>query len=418
MRIIKSRSLICSTIFGIFLLLSYIPSDLSAGESGPGYVHKWTAPFEFLGPGREMDNDWRLQIPEVQIGLLGSFAGGGGAYGRAMEEGVIMALDEINKKGGLFGRKVVIVKGDDENDMGKNGHETVRLIDEGVWGILGSVHSGCTHVAARITLKSEVPQLTSISTDPTIGLINSPWMFRCLVDDRGQGQALADLIFNKLKYKEVGLIMHNNRYGKMGGKEITAIAKAQKTPVAFQELFESDQTDFSKIIAKIKSSKVEAIIVWGLYGPAGKLVRELGRQGINVQIFGSDGVVAPAFIDVAGIAADKAIVTYPYDETRSDPVNLNFIRKFKKIYGHEPDSFSAHGYDAMNLMCTALKKSGLNRYRLRDTLANTKDFHGVTGFITFDHQGNDTRSVTFARIINGHFVPLREKDFSELANRN
>ena len=245
------------------------PPLLHAGAGGPGYVHQWTEPFEFLGPGREMDNDWRLKIPDVQIGLLGSFAGGGGVYGRAMEEGVMMALDEVNDEGGLFGRKVVIVKGDDENDMGKNGHETVRLIDEGVWGILGSVHSGCTHVAARITLKSEVPQLTSISTDPTIGLINSPWMFRCLVDDRGQGRALADLIFKKLKYKKVGLVMHNNRYGTMGGKEISSIAKAQKTPVVFKELFESDQTDFRKIIKKIKSSKVEAIIIWGLYGPAG-----------------------------------------------------------------------------------------------------------------------------------------------------
>jgi len=406
-----------AAILVVILVLIAPAGPVRAGEGEPQYYHKWTAPFDFNGPGREFDSDWRLQQPTVRIGLLGSFQGGGGVYGRAMEEGVMLALDEINAAGGLFGKKVEIVKGDDDNDMGKNGHETVRLIDEGVWAILGSVHSGCTHVAARITLKCEVPQLTSISTDPTIGLINSPWMFRCLVDDRGQGRALATAIFERLGYRKVGLVVHKNRYGKMGGKEIYTIAERQGTPLVFQEEFESEQTDFTAIVNKVKSSGVEAIVIWGLYGPAGRLVRELGRQKVNVQIFGSDGIVAPAFLDVAGPAADGAIVTYPYDETRPDPVNRNFIERFQKRYGHEPDSFSAHGYDAMTLLCSAIRAAGLNRYRIRDALANTKNFHGVTGIITLDHQGNDTRNVIFAEIRNGRFVPLGDQDFRNLRQR-
>ena len=355
-----------------------------------------------------MNDDWRLEIPTVRIGLLGSFEGPGGVYGRAMEKGVRMALDEVNAKGGLHGKEVELIKGNDDNDMGKNGHETVRLIDEGCWGIIGSVHSGCTHVAVRITLKSEVPQITSISTDPTIGLVNSPWMFRCLVDDRGQGRALANLIFEELQYEKVGLVIHQNRYGKMGGKEIRSIAKLQGTPLVFQEEFSSEQRDFSKIIKRIEETRVEAIVIWGLYGPAGRLVRQLGREGVDIQIFGSDGIVAPAFLKVAGSACNGTIVTYPYDETRNDPKNKDFIRRFRKRYGEEPDSFSAHGYDAMMIMCEAIRKAGLNRYRIRDALANTRDHHGVTGFISFDHQGNDTREVTFARIIDGKFHPIKE----------
>lgn len=389
-----------------------------AGEGGPGYFHKWTAPFDFNGPGRDFDYDWRLDIPTVRIGLLGSFEGPGGVYGRAMERGVRMALDELNRAGGLHGRTIELIKGNDDNDMGKNGHETVRLIDEGCWGILGSVHSGCTHVAARITLKSEVPQLTSISTDPTIGLINSPWMFRCLVDDRGQGRALAELIFEKLGYRKVGLVIHKNRYGKMGGKEISSIATLQGTPLVFKEEFTSAQTDFTSIIDRIRRSRVEAIVIWGLYGPAGRLVRELGKQRVDVQLFGSDGIVAPAFVDVAGSACNGAIVTYPYDETRNDRRNLDFIARYRRRYNKEPDSFSAHGYDAMMLMCDAIRRAGLNRYRIRDALANTKNFPGVTGRITFDHQGNDTRDVIFAEIKNQRFRPLRERDFRRLQASN
>ena len=403
------------TLLLFTVLLTATP--LFAGEGGPGFYHKWTSPFEFNGPGREMDNDWRLKIPTVRIGLLGSFEGPGGAYGRAMEKGVMMALDEVNRAGGLYGRKVEIIKGNDDNDMGKNGHETVRLIDEGCWGILGSVHSGCTHVAARITLKSEVPQLTSISTDPTIGLINSPWMFRCLVDDRGQGRALANLIFKKLNYRKVGLVIHKNRYGKMGGKEISSIAKAQGTPLVFKEEFTSGQSDFTAIIRIIRRSKVDAIVIWGLYGPAGRLVRALGKERVNVQIFGSDGIVAPAFVDVAGPACNGAIVTYPYDETRDEEMNRAFIERYRRRYKEDPDSFSAHGYDAMILMCTAIRKAGLNRYRIRDALANTKNHPGVTGRITFDHQGNDTRDVIFAVIENGRFHPLKDRDLSKFRQR-
>lgn len=402
-------------VAGAAVLALVFAAALPAGEGGPGYYHRWTAPFEFLGPGREMSEDWRLTIPTVRVGLLGSFEGGGGVYGRAMEQGARMAADEINAAGGLQGRRVELVRGDDQNDMGLNGTETVRLIDEGCWAIIGSVHSGCTHVATRITLKYEVPQLTSISTDPTIGLVGSPWMFRCLVDDRAQGRALANLVFDRLGYARVALAEHRNRYGKMGGKEIRQIAERRGTPVIFTEQFESDQTDFTSLIDRLVADRAEAIIIWGLYGPAGRLVRQMRERGVRIQVFGSDGIVAPAFLEVAGPGSEGALVTYPYDETRRDPVNQAFIERFRRRYGEMPDSFSAHGYDAMMIIASAIRRGGLNRYRIRDALANTRNFPGVTGSISFDHQGNDTREVIFARVVKGRFVPLRDGDLETLA---
>lgn len=391
-----------------FVLLFAGTAPLAAEEyrEAPDAVHhRWTDPFVFLGPGRTMQDD-PVDVPTIRVGLLGSFTGTGGAYGREMEKGVRLMVDEINGAGGIFGKPVEIVKGDDHNDMGINGHETVRLIDEGIWAMIGSVHSGCTHVATRITLKCEVVQLTSISTDPTIGLVGSPWMFRCLVDDRGQGRALAELMFDQLRLKRVCLVRHNNRYGKMGGKEISDIARRRGTPLIFTEVFDTDQQDFSTTVARIRKERPDGVVIWGLYNEAAALVRQLGQAGVKTQILGSDGVVAAEFLELAGPAAEGMLVTYPYDHTSRHPENLAFIAAFERRHGHAPDSFAAHGYDAMGIIARAIREGGLNRYRIRDAMSRIRNYPGATGEISFDHQGNDTRGVIFARVRQGAFVPL------------
>ena len=109
----------------------------------------------------------------------------------------------------------------------------------------------------------------------------------------------------------------------------------------------------------------------------------------------------------AGEAAEGVVVTYPYDFYRDDPLTQSFNRRFEEKHGYPPDSFAAHGYDAMYVMWRAVQEGGLNRTRIRDALARTKDFHGVTGMISFDHRGNDMRGVDFAVVHDGKFLPLR-----------
>ena len=128
---------------------------------------------------------------------------------------------------------------------------------------------------------------------------------------------------------------------------------------------------------------------------------------MEIPYFGADGLVAQAFIDQAGEAAEGVVVTYPYDFFRNDPLTKDFNARFKAKHGYDPDSFAAHGYDTLMVLWQAVKRGGLNRTRIRDALAETKDFHGVTGMISFDHRGNDMRGVDFAVVKDGKFLPLR-----------
>jgi branched-chain amino acid transport system substrate-binding protein len=401
-----SRTVLLGLILTIGRLAGYGVFAVQAQEITA--YHQWTAPFEYHGPARDVQ-EGNVTAPTVRVGVLTSLSGNGSQYGIAMKEGADMALAEINAAGGILGKPLELIYRDDRNDMGENGHQTVKLLfDDHVWAIIGSVHSGCTHVAARITLKAETPQLTTVSTDPTVQMIGSPWMFRCLADDRSQGKAIARVVFEKQGLKKVGLFQQKNRYGKMGGKAIGYIAEQRKTPLIFRQYFESGQTDFSEQVNLARKERPDGIIIWGLYSECAGLVKALRGAGIDIPVFGADGMVAPEFIKMAGAAAEGVVVTYPFDDTRTDPVTKRFIASFAAKYGHSPDSFAAHAYDAVYLMTRAIRIGGLNKAKIRDALASTRDFPGVTGVISFDEYNDDPREVIFARVENGRFVPVKE----------
>ncbi len=357
----------------------------------------------------------------VRVGLIGCLSGPVSDYSGNMLKGAQLAMDEFNADGGYFGMPFEIITRDDQAKMGISGHKMVELIfDEEVLGILGSMSSDTTHVGIRIALKAEVPQMTSISTDPTITQIIIPWAFRILADDWSQGRAMAKLVFEDFGFTKIAILERNNRYGRMGSQEIARVAQRLGHPVEVKLKYES-QKDFSAQLRIVKEYQPEAVVIWGMYANASMIVKQAHDMGIHAQFFGADGLVSEKFIELAGENAEGVIVTFPFNDTRETPETRNFIENYTRKYGRVPDSFSAHGYDAMLTMGQAIlsagekfgKKKGLNRTRIRDELSRTKNLPGATGLINFDHTGNDSRVVEFAIIQNGKFEYLNQKRLEE-----
>lgn len=367
----------------------------------------FTSPNEYRGPGRastELEGD-----PEIRMGLLAPLDGPAKAYGVEMQRGAMLAVKERNAKGGVRGKPVRLFSRDDKGTMSEAANGSVALIhDDRVLAILGTVHSGNTHVLARVALKCETPMLTSISTDPTITQHSIPWTFRCLVDDQPQGRAIAKYVFETKKYAKVCTMWFNNKYGRMGIQELRNIARRLGHPVLYDLSFNPGDTDFTSQLAKVKESGAEALVLWGLYKEIAAIVRQAREMGITAELIGGDGFVSQAFLDQAGPAAEGVVATYPYDIDDAAPHNRAFVAAFTAEYGHAPDSFGAHGYDAMNVLLAAVEKGGQNRARVRDALAATTDFAGVTGPITFDNVGNDKRQPPLARVVGGRFVLIRD----------
>ncbi len=367
----------------------------------------FTSPNTYNGPGRaltELETD-----PEIRMGLLAPLDGPAKAYGVEMQRGATLAVKEWNAKGGIAGKPIRLFSRDDKGTMGDAANAAVGLIhDDRVLAILGTVHSGNTHVLARIALKTETPFLTSVSTDPTILQHSIPWAFRCLVDDQPQGRALAKYVFETKKYTKVCTMWFNNKYGRQGIQEIRNIARRLGHPVLFDLSFNAGDKDFTSQLTKVKESGAEALVLWGLYREISGIVVQARAMNLPVELVGGDGFVSQAFLDLAGPSAEGVVATYPYDVEAKDAGNQAFVAAYRTDYGREPDSFGAHGYDAMNVLLTAVSKGGQNRARIRDALALTTDFPGVTGRITFDNVGGDKRTPPLARVQNGKFVLMED----------
>lgn len=362
---------------------------------------------DFVDPVGRSDTRFE-NADEVRLGFIGCLSGPAKAYSQEMLNGALMAVEEINAAGGYHGKPVVLKIRDDKASMGINANQTVKLcFEDEVLGFIGSMSSDTTHVALRVALKCEVPEITCISTDPTITQIVVPWIFRCLADDWSQSRALARYVFKERGFRKVALLEHNNRYGRMGSMELKRVATRMGVPIKIALKYPSKQKDFKPLLKLIKEYGADAIVNWGLYPQAANIVKQMKEMGMDIPYFGADGLVAQAFIDQAGEAAEGVVVTYPYDYYRDDPLTKDFNRRYKEKHGYEPDSFAAHGYDTLMVLWQAVKRGGLNRTRIRDALAETKNFHGVTGTISFDHRGNDMRGVDFAVVKDGKFLPLR-----------
>ena len=358
----------------------------------------------------------------VRIGFIGCLSGPVKGYSGNMLRGARLALEAFNAGGGYFGVPFEIITRDDTAKMGIDGHRMVELIyDEQVLGILGSMSSDTTHVGVRLSLKAEVPQMTSISTDPTITQIIIPWAFRILADDWSQGRAMAKLIFKDLGLKRVAILERNNRYGRQGSLEIARVAQRLGHPVQVKLKYDPAD-DFSAQLRIVKAYEPDAIVIWGMYANAAKITRQARQMGIDALILGADGLVSEQYIELSGEVAEGVLVTFPFNDTRDTAATRDFIARYSKAYGRPPDSFAAHGYDAMLTMGHAIlrageahgKEGGLNRARIRDELARTRDLPGATGLINFDHTGNDMRVVDFAVIEGGRFEFLDEARLSRL----
>ena len=345
--------------------------------------------------------------PVIKIGVMGPLSGPAAAYGLSQKRGVELATAEVNAASALGRSRLELVVADDRAKMSLVGNILVRMIHEdGIAALIGAINSSCTHVAQMITVKNLVPMITTTSTDPSITRAGSPWTFRCLSDDILQAGALGRYIFARRELSRVALLMQDNRYGKMGGRVLSRMAREERRPLVLERLFAGKAADFSGLVDALLRSRAEAVVIWGLYRPSALLVRQVRAAGWAGLILGAAGMVSPSFIKIAGRAAEGVIVTFPFDPTTPDPVRQGFIRRFEQRYGGEPDSFAAHSYDALNLIVAAIRRRGASREDIKEGLALTRDFHGVTGHITLDKEGNDTRRVALARVVGGRFRPM------------
>src|SRR5262249_5204501 len=340
----------------------------------------------------------------IKIGEFGSLTGDNASFGTSQNNGVQMAVEEINAAGGVLGKKIDLTV---EDNMTKQGETTTiarKLISQDhVVAIIGEVASSKTLEAAPIAQAAKIPLIATAATNPKVTQTGD-YVFRVCFTDDFQAVVIARFVLEKLKQKKIAFMTDVKQDYSVG---LTNIAKdylgKNGGNIVKEQSYSSGDKDFRAQLTDIKSANPDVIIITGYYPEVSLIVRQGRQLGIKAAFAGGDGWDGASLIPVGGKAIEGSYFSYHFSTEDKSPAVQEFVTKYKKKYNNKlPDAFAALGYDAVNLLADAIKRAGgTDPEKLRDAIANTKDFPGVTGKITINPERNANKSAVIITIKDG-----------------
>lgn len=349
---------------------------------------------------------------EIVLGHLASMSGDTATFGVSADEGIRLALDEVNAAGGALGKKFRVVTEDDRSVTSEARTVANKLITrDQVVAILGEIASSRSIAAAPVAQKSMIPMLSPGSTNPKV-TEEGDYIFRACFIDPFQGTAMATFAMENLKFKRFAILYANNSDYSVGLRDFfkEAVLKAGGEIVAELSYTEKSDKDFKGQLTNIKAANPEAIYACGYYTEAGLIARQARELGINVPLLGGDGWDSDVTVQSGGDAVEGCYFTNHYAPDQDRPEVKKFVEDYKKKYnGKIPDAMAILGYDAMKLMADAITRAGSTEgAKIRDALAATKDFPGASGKITIDEKRNANKPAVVVQIKGGVFRYVTE----------
>ena len=382
------------------------PEDMRpySNFTAPYYSH-YEKLVEYNGAARDVPAVRPDAVDEVRIGFLGPVENHRDEQlGRMMLKGAQLAIDEANASGGYGGKPFKLMVHNDQAVWGASSNEIVKMAyDEKVWAMLGSISGDSTHIALRVSLKTEVPIVNSAATDPTIPETIIPWYFTTIQDDRVQSYTLARRIYSDLRLERVALLRVNDRYGRFGVLKFKDASRRLGHPVVIEQKYLPGDTDFRRSLRIIAESGADSVVIWGDAAPAGMILKQMREMGMKQRVFGSFRVLGDDLLQIAGAAADGLEIVYPFDLTRDDRAWLSFQERFRARYGGHPETFASLAYDTMSILLRAICEAGLNRGRIRDALTGVERYKGVTGEMVFDPNCKNIVPLYLATVRGGKY---------------
>lgn len=347
----------------------------------------------------------------IKIGLNLELTGEVSVYGVPEKLAAQLAVDEINKAGGIDGKQVELVIYDNAYDTAKAVENSQKLIQEGVVAILGSATSAPTMAIGPVALESEVLTITPSGTNAKVtmnGDVVNPFVFRACFIDPFQGLVLANFASDNLSAKKA-VVMGSNSSDY--AKDLASIFTTQFTTnggTVLSDVFyyaDSD-TDFSAQLTSIAAlGEFDVLFVADYAARAGLIINQArATAGLEtVAIVGPDGFESPDLNDLAGGASN---VNNVYFSTHFSTIVDNakvaaFITAYTASAGEAPSALSALAYDAMYMLFAAIDAAGTDPVKVRDAMKATTAFEGVTGTISFDALNNPVKSAIVVQLTNG-----------------
>jgi branched-chain amino acid transport system substrate-binding protein len=344
------------------------------------------------------------QQPLKVAGLV-ELSGTGVTSGTNFNDGVKLAVKEINAAGGILGRKIEYSPNDTQSQPQIAKALAVKAIDDGAYVVMGPVFSGSILVSMAETKRAEVPNFTG-GEAAAITQQNNPYIFRTSFTQTTAMPKVARYLKDTVKAASVAVIYGNNDYGKGGRDVFLKAIEPQGIKVAADISTDPGQLDFSGAVLKAKQSNADALFVYTNEEEAARLLRELRKQGYDKPVVGETVLTSQKVIELAGEAANGAIAHVGLTADAPDPGIRAFADKFRKEYNYKPDHNGLKGYTAMYVVKAVTEKIGkIDPKALAQAMhgvkLSAKQYPGILMDVSFDNNGDLDRESFMTKVVNG-----------------
>jgi branched-chain amino acid transport system substrate-binding protein len=343
------------------------------------------------------------QSNEILIGEYGSLTGTTATFGISTKNGIDMAVDQVNQAGGLLGKQVRVIVEDDQGRPEEAQTVVTKLITKDqVIAVLGEVASSRSLAAAPVAQQSGIPMISPSSTNPKVTEVGD-YIFRVCFIDPFQGLVMAKFAVNTLKIKDVAILRDiKNDYSVGLADVFVENFKKLNGNIVSDESYSEGDTDFSAQLTSIKARNPQAIFVPGYYTEVGLIARQAKKLGLSVPLMGGDGWDSPKLIEIGGEALNGSYYSNHYSVDDPSPAIQKFVADYKARYNEVPDALAGLGFDSAQILFDAIRRAGTTEPdKIRDAIAQTRNFPGVTGNITLDEYRNAVKPAVVLEVKDG-----------------
>jgi len=346
----------------------------------------------------------------VKIGVSGPLSGANAFAGKDNENGVRMAIEELNAQKIQVGANVlrfVLQSEDDAGDPKQGVTVAQKFADAGVKFVLGPYNSGVAIPASRVYNDSGI-LMSTVGTNPKITASGYPTVFRIVASDTQVGASVAGYAAKELKIKNIGVIDDRTAFGQGIAMEFKRQAQLAGIKVAGHEFTNDKASDFAAILTALRAKKVDAIFYGGYAPQAAPMVRQMKQLGLNVPLLGGDTLCSPEMARLGGAAVGENVRCAQAGAiVAKQPGGAAFLAGYKKRFGREPDVYAPSFYDQTKFIAQAIQSAKTVDAKAVGVAMHTISYQGVVGMYGYDPKGNLKKTaVTVYTFKNGALTPL------------
>ena len=341
----------------------------------------------------------------IKIGEYASLTGKEAAYGETSHKGIVLAVEELNARGGVLGKKIELLTEDNQSKQGESATVVKKLMSrDKVVALLGEVASIRSLEAAPVIQNAKIPMVSSASVNSKVTEAGD-YIFRVCFVDSFQGVVLAKFVNESLHVHRVAILTSvNNAYSVGMTKVFKERFLADGGAIVAEQKYSEGDKDFRAQLTAIKAAGADAIFASGYYTEAALICRQARQLGLAKPVFGGDGWDAPALLEIGGPAMEGTYFSTHYSPDNPSAEVQNFNKRYHARWSATPDAWAALAYDSALVLVDAIKRAGSTDAKaIRDALAATKDFPAVTGHIPMDAHRNPSKAAVILTIKDGKY---------------